>query len=102
MATSTHLHSTGAKKDVQLEERREIKPQLFIGTPPTIPALPVRRNLRVELDLASQLAHGRGQPPIQQLLENSNFDLHVVSSCNLGLEHPKNCLLYTSDAADDM
>eukprot|EP00975_Prorocentrum_lima_P035240 7404152-Prorocentrum_lima.AAC.1 len=70
-----------------LEECKMVKPQLLVGTRLTMSALPVRRSLRVELDLVGQLArlahdcgsvallqcpdgHCREQQPVGQLLED--------------------------------
>eukprot|EP00975_Prorocentrum_lima_P055066 11544905-Prorocentrum_lima.AAC.1 len=70
-----------------------MKPQLLVGTLPTIPALPMRRSLRTELDLVSQLVrtahdcgavvllrcgdgHGREQQPVWQRPEDSGSGLH--------------------------
>eukprot|EP00975_Prorocentrum_lima_P017039 3609152-Prorocentrum_lima.AAC.1 len=56
MAINTQCNATVVKQDSFLEECKMMSPQLLVGTLPTVPALPIRRILRIELDLVNQLA----------------------------------------------
>eukprot|EP00975_Prorocentrum_lima_P037261 7839677-Prorocentrum_lima.AAC.1 len=56
MATRTRFNSTTTKKDMLLEECKTMKPDLLFKVIPTVPALPLSRSLRIELDLVHQLA----------------------------------------------
>eukprot|EP00975_Prorocentrum_lima_P025778 5425216-Prorocentrum_lima.AAC.1 len=49
-----------------MEERNMMMPQLPTATIPTVPALPIRRSLRIELDLISQHAHHSGAVVLRQ------------------------------------
>eukprot|EP00975_Prorocentrum_lima_P036168 7608205-Prorocentrum_lima.AAC.1 len=63
MAISTHSNSTVANKELLLEVCNMKSPHLLVGTLPTIPALPIRRSVSIELDLVShivRLAHNSG------------------------------------------
>eukprot|EP00975_Prorocentrum_lima_P003050 670929-Prorocentrum_lima.AAC.1 len=51
MAIITQFNSTTTKKYMLLEECKNMKPYLLLGVIPTVPALPLSRSLRIQLEL---------------------------------------------------